>query len=65
MKLTVNGEELRTEAATLKELIEQMRLRPEGVAAEVNLGVVSRKDFPTHRLREGDAVEIVNFVGGG
>jgi sulfur carrier protein len=65
MRLKVNGEEVTTGADTLQRLIEEMRLRPEGVAVEVNLAVVRKGQYGTFRLRENDSVEIVNFVGGG
>jgi thiamine biosynthesis protein ThiS len=35
------------------------------VAVEHNLVVVKRAAFETTMIREGDEVEIVNFVGGG
>lgn len=56
---------MKTDAATVMELIRELRLPPEGVAVEVNLSVVSKRDYVSLRLKEGDAVEIVNFVGGG
>ncbi|NIP25629.1 MAG: sulfur carrier protein ThiS [Phycisphaerae bacterium] len=65
MKLTVNGEDRDIQAETLKGLIEELELQPEGVAAEVNLAVVSKKDYATCMLKEGDTVELVRFVGGG
>lgn len=65
MKLRVNGEDFETGAETLTGLIEQLNLKPEGVAVEVNLNVIKKKDYGETRLREGDAVEIVKFVGGG
>jgi thiamine biosynthesis protein ThiS len=66
MLLTLNGKEsIRTGAKTLNDLIEELDLKPEGVAAEVNLKVISKRDYANTRLRDGDKVEIVNFVGGG
>jgi thiamine biosynthesis protein ThiS len=65
MRLTVNGEDRETGAGTLKALIEELELRPEAVAAEVNLSVIRKKDYAATPLREGDRVELVNFVGGG
>jgi thiamine biosynthesis protein ThiS len=32
---------------------------------EVNLGIVRKAEYGTFRLKEGDVVEIVSFVGGG
>ncbi len=65
MKLRVNGEEYLTESATLLDLLGELRIAPERVAVEVNLKVIKRADVPSLTLREGDVVEIVNFVGGG
>lgn len=65
MHLRVNGEEYHTEKETLGGLLEELKVIPERVAVEVNLIVVKRADFAGRKLKEGDAVEIVNFVGGG
>jgi thiamine biosynthesis protein ThiS len=65
MKLTVNGETLETSAATLKELLNQLSVLPGRVAVEVNLSVVKKADYPSFALKDGDVIEIVNFVGGG
>ncbi|MGD0883505.1 MAG: sulfur carrier protein ThiS [Thermodesulfovibrionales bacterium] len=65
MKLIVNGEDLETSAATVKELLDEVAVRPERVAVEVNLSVVKRAEYSSFGLKEGDRVEIVNFVGGG
>ena len=39
--------------------------RPRRVAIEHNLAILKRQKFPDVVVREGDTVEIVNFVGGG
>lgn len=65
MELKVNGEYLNVEASTLLELIHELNLVPERVAAEVNMAIISKKDYSNCRLRKGDSVELVNFVGGG
>lgn len=65
MRLKVNGEEYVTEKDTVGELLKEIRIAPERVAVEVNLAVVKRADFENVRLKDGDIVEIVNFVGGG
>lgn len=65
MKLKVNGEEYETEKETIAELLKELRIIPERVAVEVNLKVVKRAEFENYRLRDGDSVEIVYFVGGG
>jgi sulfur carrier protein len=66
MQATVNGE-LRElpEGITILELIEQLQVRRDAVAVEVNRQIVPRARHREQRLREGDAVEFVTFVGGG
>lgn len=66
MRITVNGEEHTTdEATTVEGLVEQLALRPERLAVELNGHVVRRADWPQTRLHDNDRVEIVHFVGGG
>jgi len=66
MRLTVNGETLETSnAATITEILNEIRIEPYKVAVEVNLSIIKKADYSTFRLNDGDKVEIVNFVGGG
>ena len=65
MKLRINGEDYESERETLSALLEELKVIPGRVAVEVNLKVVRRADYPNLVLKEGDVVEIVNFVGGG
>ena len=66
MRLTINGEVIDTiRAATVQELLDELKIVPARVAVEVNLKVVRKAEYETYRLSDGDTVEIVNFVGGG
>ncbi len=65
MRLMLNGEDFGTNAATVGGLLRELCVLPERVAVEVNLGVVKKKDYQVFALKEGDRVEIINFVGGG
>jgi thiamine biosynthesis protein ThiS len=66
MKLQVNGEEHSfSGASTLAALIEQLGMRADRVAVELNREIVARERWPATELREGDRLEIVHFVGGG
>jgi thiamine biosynthesis protein ThiS len=66
MKLQVNGEERSfSSASTLAALIEQLGMRADRVAVELNREIVARERWPATELREGDRLEIVHFVGGG
>ncbi len=66
MRLRINGE-IREDlnASTVKELLSELKIEPGRVAVEVNLTMVRKADHENFRLNEGDAVEIVSFVGGG
>ena len=66
MRIRLNGESYQApEGITIQGLLEQLQIHAGRVAVEVNLEVVRRACFDLHVLRDGDAVEIVNFVGGG
>lgn len=66
MKITVNGEPREVaDELTVAGLLELLGVRGERVAVEVNLDVIRRDARAERRLRGGDQVEIVSFVGGG
>jgi thiamine biosynthesis protein ThiS len=50
---------------TVSGLLAQLDIDPRRVAVEHNLIVLKRAAFETTAIQEGDAIEIVNFVGGG
>jgi sulfur carrier protein len=62
----VNGSavELPT-GATVSELLSYLEIDPVLVAVEQNLEIVRKSDFEGRKLRSGDQIEIVQFVGGG
>ena len=65
MKLRVNGEERVFGAATLSALVEELGMKADRVAVELNREIVPRARWAETRLGEGDELEIVHFVGGG
>jgi thiamine biosynthesis protein ThiS len=66
LELTVNGEARRVPApATAEQLLEHLGLDPRSVVVEVNRRIVRRPELPATSLADGDAVELVHFVGGG
>lgn len=66
MKLTINGETVdNLKAETVSGLLDELKLARGRVAVEVNLSVIKKAEHETFRLKDGDIVEIVNFVGGG
>jgi sulfur carrier protein len=62
----VNGE-LQTApfGSTVAGLLQQLDIRSDRVAVEVNLQIVDRQHFERQRLQEGDRIEILSFIGGG
>ncbi len=65
MNLTVNGETREVSADTLNALVEQLGMKPDRVAIELNREIIPRERWPQTRLNDGDRLEIVHFVGGG
>ena len=66
MRIFINGEErLVGEAVTLSGLIEQLGMKADRVAVELNLNIAPREQWHSTMLAEGDRLEIVHFVGGG
>ena len=54
-----------TVGVTIADMLGELGLDPRKVAVERNLEIVPRSTFGDVRVEEGDAYEIVHFVGGG
>jgi sulfur carrier protein len=66
MKIRVNGEEKEiADGLNVARLLEELQIRPGRVVVELNRNIVSREAHGLTLLKEGDALEIVHFVGGG
>ena len=65
MELRVNGENRSFDGCTLRDLIGSMELNPGRVAVELNGNIVPRAEYGNVKLKNGDSLEIVHFVGGG
>jgi thiamine biosynthesis protein ThiS len=65
MDLTINGEMRVLSAASLSALVEELGMKPDRVAIELNRQVIPRDQWPLTALHEGDRLEIIHFVGGG
>jgi thiamine biosynthesis protein ThiS len=66
MDLFVNGEQKTfSESLSLAQLIEQLGMKGDRVAVELNREIVPRAQWSATELRDGDRLEIVHFVGGG
>ena len=66
LTITLNGDRFEiARPLTVSELLAQLDIDARRVAVEHNLTVLKRDAFDRVIVNEGDAVEIVNFVGGG
>lgn len=63
--IRLNGEDRRFGAGDVAALVEQLGLDVNKIAVEKNREIVPRSAFADAPLREGDEVEIIQFVGGG
>lgn len=66
IQIHVNGE-ARTwrSGATVADLLQDLAIRTERVAVELNLEILDRAAFGQRQVKDGDRVEILSFIGGG
>ena len=50
---------------TVAGLLQELDIRSDRVAVELNLTILDRSEFDGRNLQEGDRVEIISFIGGG
>jgi len=66
MTVVVNGEPKECPSGgSLAALIDQLGLKGDRIAVELNREIAPRSRWSDISLREGDRIEIVHFVGGG
>ena len=66
MKLQINGESRDFSAPlSLAVLLDQLGMKADRVAVELNRSIVRREEWAQTSLGDGDQLEIVQFVGGG
>ncbi len=66
MRLQINGDEKQFgEGLSLAGLVDELGMKADRVAVELNREIVSRAQWAATALHDGDKLEIVHFVGGG
>ncbi len=66
MNITINGQPKQFKAPlTVSALLDALQLDGDRVAVELNCNVLLKEQFDATSLQNGDALEIVQFVGGG
>ena len=66
IKITVNGKQMQIiPKFTLKSLIAKLKMPLNKIAIELNKKIVDKNRISKIRLKKGDKIEIVHFIGGG
>ena len=66
MQITINGEPREfQQSMTVHKLVEQLELDRRKIAIERNMTIVPSSKYRDVDVEEGDAIEIVEFIGGG
>ena len=66
IQVHVNGKEREVQSGlSVHELVESLDLNPRLIVVELNREILDRDQFKDIQVSDGDAVELVHFVGGG
>ncbi len=65
MQLTINGEQKEIKARNIAELMDALGVDASQIAVECNRSIVPKSQYALRELAAGDAIEIVEFIGGG
>ena len=66
MQITLNGEaKMLEKATTIAGLVADLQLDAKKIAIEKNLEIVPKSHYEEERVHDGDAIEIVECIGGG
>ena len=66
IKITVNGKQMQIiPKFSLKSLITKLKMPLNKIAIELNKKIIDKNRISEIRLKKGDKIEIVHFIGGG
>lgn len=66
ISITLNGEiHNLDETISVAQLLQNLKLQDSKVAIEKNLEIVPRSTYEQEQIHNGDAIEVVHFIGGG
>ena len=66
MNIIINGESKEFSSnITLISLLQELSLEGKVMAAAVNMEIVKQDSWDKHHLKDGDKLELLDFVGGG
>jgi len=66
MRIIINGENKEfADGTTLLETLKELSLEGKVMAAAVNMDIVKQDAWSSCELKDGDKLELLDFVGGG
>ena len=66
MNIIINGSQHSCPPdANLSELLQLLEMQDKKIALEINKEVIPRGEYDSYTLNEGDAIEIIQAIGGG
>lgn len=63
--ICINGKKIENNEILLSAYLEENGINPQRIAVELNGEILPKAQYSNTVLKDGDIVEIVNFVGGG
>ena len=65
MHIKINGKDEEIQASCISELLQSKDIEPRMVSVELNSTVIERAAYPTTKIKDGDTIEFLFFMGGG
>jgi thiamine biosynthesis protein ThiS len=66
MQIILNGQKREIPAGlTVEGLLQYLDIKPQRVAVEINEEIVRKATYSAKDIKEGDRIEVVQFMGGG
>ena len=66
MDIIINGEKINTiDDTTIDELLNNLNIKDKVMAVAINMEIVKKERWESHKIKEDDKLELLHFVGGG
>ena len=65
MEIMINGKRENCTSGTIAELLSKMSIPADTLVVELNGSIIRQEQWPDITLKDGDMLELLNFVGGG
>jgi sulfur carrier protein len=65
MQVKINGKSEEVQGPTILDLLKSKSIDPHMVAVELNTAMVERDQFGATKIKDGDALEFLFYMGGG